>query len=393
MIVGVDGACWANRRGYGRFAREIHRAMVLSSPTDEFVCFVDEAARSQAPVAAPNVRYVEVRQTEPPTRAASSEGSRSVRDMLAFTRAVWREEIDVFFSPSVYTFFPLPVGLPAVVTVHDAIAERFPGLTLPSRRARIFWHAKVRLALSQSRLVLTVSEYARRDVASVHGFPPERIRVAVEAPADAYRRVDDLAAVRARAEAVGIPAGARWLIYVGGFNPHKNVELIVRVHARLVAAGPADDPVHLVLVGAIEGDVFHGSLANIRNAIEAAGTGDLVHWPGFLPDEELAHLHSGAIALLLPSEVEGFGLPAVEAAACGCPVVATTQSPLPDLLKGAGIFVEPGDGEALAHAIGALLGDAGLRQRMGRCALERAGRLSWTRAAASAMDALRAASA
>lgn len=391
MIVGVDGACWANRRGYGRFAREIHRSMVQSAPDDEFVCFVDEGSREQAPVEASNVRYVCVDQSEAPTTAAASDGSRSVRDMLAFTRAVWREPIDVFFSPSVYTYFPLPPGLPAVVTIHDAIAERFPELTLPSRRARLFWNAKVRLALAQSRLVLTVSEYSRRDVATVHGFPEQRIRVAVEAPAEAYRPVEDGEAVRKCAEAIGIPRGARWIIYVGGFNPHKHVDLIVRAHAHVVEERKDQDPVHLVLVGATEGDVFHGSLAHIQATIEDAGTGDLVHWPGFVPDEELAHLHSGALALLLPSEVEGFGLPAVEAAACGCPVIATTESPLPELLEGGGIFVEPGDGDALTRAVATMVDDGEQRDRMARTALERARRLSWASAGAAAMDALRTA--
>ena len=78
----------------------------------------------------------------------------------------------MFFSPSVYTYFPLPPGLRAVVCVHDCIAERFPELTLPSRRARLFWSAKVKLALWQARLVLTVSPYSARDLERVlgHGF-------------------------------------------------------------------------------------------------------------------------------------------------------------------------------------------------------------------------------
>src|SRR6185295_10160418 len=94
---------------------------------------------------------------------------------------------DVFFSPSVYTYYPLPPGLRAVVTVHDAIAERFPALTLPSARARFFWRLKVKLALMQARVVLTVSEFAAREIAEVLSIPRSRIRIAVEAPAPDYK--------------------------------------------------------------------------------------------------------------------------------------------------------------------------------------------------------------
>jgi glycosyltransferase involved in cell wall biosynthesis len=384
--IGVDGACWANRRGYGRFAREICQAMILAAPEHEFVCFVDaEAERAFVPDA-PNVRVARVPQNRAPTDAAAADGARSPVDMLRFTRAVWREPLDVFFSPSVYTFFPLPPRLPAVVTIHDAIAERFPELTLPSRRARLFWRLKVALALRQASLVLTVSEYARRDVERMHRLATSRVRVSLEAPADEYRRREG-AVVAAAARRAGLPGDARWFTYVGGFNPHKNVDVLVRAHARLVA-DLGDMAPHLVLVGSTSGDVFHGSLAEIRLEVERRGTERQVHWPGYVEDEELSCLHSGALGLVLVSEAEGFGLPAVEAAACGCPVVATTESPLPQLLAGGGIFVEPGDEDALFEAMRSFTLDEPARAALGETALERAGELSWTRAAHAALAAL-----
>lgn len=391
MRIGVDVTCWANARGYGRFARELVGEMVARSPGDEFVCFADERAADLFDLRAPNVRLVRVAQRVSPTQAASANGSRSPADMLRFTRAVWRERLAVFFCPSVYTFFPLPPGLAAVITVHDAIADRFPELTFPTRRSRLFWRVKVSLALAQARLVLTVSDFAAREIADVLRVAPARIRVAVEAPAAAYRPSESQADVARVAERVGLPSGARWFAYVGGFNPHKHVDAIVRAHAEVARA--SSNPPHLLLVGAIGGDVFHGDHANIHAAIDAGGMGQLVHWTGFLPDDDLRHLLTGSLALLLPSENEGFGLPAVEAAACGAPVIATTASPLPELLAGGGIFVQPRDHSALVAALRAMLADEPARLAMGARARARAALLTWRRGADAALGALREAAA
>ena len=386
MRIGVDASCWANGRGYGRFTQELLRAMVVAAPNDTFVCFVDPLAESRWDLHATNVTLVRVPQSMSPTDAAAADGSRSPADLLRFSRAVFGEKLDVFFSPSVYTYFPLPPGLRTVVTVHDAIAERFPELTLPSGRARLFWRAKVWLALQQSRLVLTVSEYSARELIDVLHISRARLRVAVEAPAAIYTP-SSAADVIAAAARVGLPAGARWFTYVGGFSPHKRVHAIVQAHGAL-AAQRGDATPHLLLVGKLSGDAFLGNHEEIRAAIAAAGTESRVHWTGFLPDEELRHLHTGALALLLPSLAEGFGLPAVEAAACGCPVIATTASPLPELLEGGGIFVAPGDDAALRAAFHRMATDEPARCQMAQTAIARAGDLTWTRAARVTLDAL-----
>jgi len=391
MRIGVDATCWANGRGYGRFTRELMTAMVPEAPDDEFVCFLDERAHSRFALQARNVTPVVVRQRASPTEAAGADSSRSLGDMLRLTRAVRNARLDVFFSPSVYTYFPLPPGLRAVVTIHDAIAERFPQLTLPTPKARWFWRAKVALAIRQARLVLTVSDYAARELESVLHIAPQRLRVALEAPAAAYRPSDDPEAVLAAAEQVGIPRGARWLVYLGGFNPHKRLDVLVQAHGALTSR--LADPPLLLLIGALEGDVFHGGQQAIRDAIAVAGTQHLIRWSGFVPDEELRHLLSGALALVLPSASEGFGLPAVEAAACGTPVVATTESPLPQLLEGGGLFVSPGDSAALTAALLQLLEDEPARRALGVVARRRAMALTWAAGARAALAAIREAAA
>jgi glycosyltransferase involved in cell wall biosynthesis len=365
--------------------------MVQRFPDDEFQLFVDTRAAASCDITAPNARCVVVKQRVSPTVAAAADGARAIDDMLRMGHAVWRAKADVFFSPSVYTYFPLPMGLSTVVTLHDAIAERYPDMTLPSRRARLFWQLKTRLALAQAHVVLTVSDYSADELVAVHGIPRTRIRVATEAPAAAYRPSESAGEIAEIAERFGLAPDDRWFVYVGGFNPHKHVDVIVRAHARIAAESAS--PPHLLLVGTRSADVFHGSGAVIDEAIRDSGTEHLVHWTGFVADDELRHLLSGALALVLPSQSEGFGLPAVEAAACGTPVIATTESPLPQLLEGGGYFVGPGDQPGLAEAMRALLANECDRLRMGACGRARAAALSWSSAADAAMSALREAAA
>jgi glycosyltransferase involved in cell wall biosynthesis len=387
MRIGIDATCWANERGYGRFTRELVTAMAALAPADQFVCLLDRRSAGCFELRDPHIVPVVVDQPATSASAASTGAGRAPLDLLRFTSAVRRARVDVFFSPSVYGYFPLPLGLPAVVTVHDAIPERFPALTLPTWRDRLFWRMKVRLALWQSRLVLTVSDYAAREIARYLRVPRARLRVTLEGVAAAYTPSDRDEDVRAAAARAGIPAGARWLMYVGGFGPHKHVDVLVRAHAA-ASRHPGAAPLHVLLAGPAE-DGFHQDREAIRRAIQDCGTDALVHWAGYLPDAELRHLHSGALALVLVSASEGFGLPAVEAARCGTPVIATTESPLPELLEGGGLFVPPGDVDALTHAIVQLAADEPARRVFGRRACERAGALSWAASARVALDALR----
>jgi glycosyltransferase involved in cell wall biosynthesis len=384
MRIGVDATCWANRRGYGRFARELVSAMVSRSATDVFVCFLDNASLESFSLEAPNVERVLVSElTKSQSRAASARGSRGLRDMLRMTRAVRKAHVDVFFSPSVYTYFPLPPGLPAVVTIHDAIPERFPALVFPSRKARLLWATKLRLAIFQARRVLTVSEYAARDLVRVLGIPRERIDVAVEAPSSRFRSQTTRALMTAN-----FPKGSRWFVYVGGFSPHKNIPLAVKAHA-VVARELGSDAPYLLLAGARDGDDFHTDVATIERTIDKEGTSALVKWIGYVEDDELSRLHSSSLALVLPSECEGFGLPAIEAAACGSPVVATRESPLPELLEGGGIFVTPGSEDELISALRRMATDTRFRESAASTARERAAALSWKKSAGAALDAIR----
>jgi len=373
MRIGVDATVCANRRGYGRFAREIIPAMARLSPHDEFVCFLDGASNEALIVDSPNVtRRIVSTLRQSPTRAASAEGHRSIGDLARMTLAVKSEKLDVFFSPSVYTYFPLAGGLPLVLTIHDAIPERFPEAVFLSSKQRLYWSLKMKLAVFQSRRIVTVSDYA----------------VAVEAPSAEFRPRASVA----NSVTSDLPSGRKWIVYVGGFSPHKNVPLLVQAHANATRELEEEAP-YLLLIGTRDKDDFHTDVPAIEQMIAKEGTSALVKWAGFVDDENLSRIHSQSVALVLPSACEGFGLPAVEAAACGSPVIATTESPLPALLEGAGIFVNPGQVDQLAQAIIKLSTDHEFHSACSRSALARANALSWDASARAVMDAIGSAAA
>jgi glycosyltransferase involved in cell wall biosynthesis len=135
------------------------------------------------------------------------------------------------------------------------------------------------------------------------------------------------------------------------------------------------------MVGEYENEVFHSYFGTIRKQVETAGLSDRVIFTGYLPDDELVILLNLSTALVLPSLLEGFGLPAIEAAACGCPVIATTASPLPSLLGAAALFIDPDKQEELEAALNRVLSSAELRRRMREVGLAASRQLTWDAAA------------
>jgi glycosyltransferase involved in cell wall biosynthesis len=377
LRIGVDATCWENTRGYGRHGRALLSAMVRLDARNHYTFFVDSTAQAELLPREASCRVV--RAAAPAAVAASSSGRRSLRDLWCMSRALSQPEFDLLLFPTIYSYVPVFSRAKKVVMIHDVIAETYPELTLPSRAAKLFWQAKVAAGRRQADAIVTVSDYSRRQIAARFKLSPERVYVVGEA-SDPVFRVLANPQLTPRLTRLGLRAGQRSVIYVGGFGPHKNLEMLVAVFGRL-ASGPAFGDVVLVLVGEYEREVFHSQFQALRAQVDALGLASRVIFTGYLPDDELVVLLNRGTVLALPSLMEGFGLPAVEAAACGCPVVATTASPLPGLLGDGGRFVDPTNPRALEQALGAVLGSEPLRRQMREAGLAAARRLTWEAAA------------
>lgn len=379
MRVGVDAASWANRRGFGRFARNAVGRLVETDTGATYVFYLDEESADTVDLP-DGVEVRRVRLGRAPQAAASAGSSRSIADLVRMTRAVRSDRLDAFLFPSLHTYFPV-VGTPTVVGVHDTIVEELPALTVPSRRERLAAGLKHRMAVRRAAGLFTVSEASRRAVAARFGIAPARLRVVPEAPDPVFSPRTG-AALEAGLAAAGLTPGDRYLVYAGGISPHKNVETLVDAYARLHDASADGGGALLVLVGDLDGEAYLSSARSVRERIEHHGLEDVVRLPGYVADETLACLYSGATAFVMPSLAEGFGLTAVEAAACGAAIALSDLPPHRETLGGAALFFAPTDVDALAGILERIVADDALRSDLGARSSAAVAHLSWDAAAA-----------
>lgn len=365
MHIGVDGGCWANRRGYGRFLRELLEAVARTDRTNQYTVILDASSRANFHLNG-NFRAVVVDGVDSVDKAATSEGRRSLMDLARMSRTVAREKLDLFFFSSVYSYFPLLPHVPTVLGIHDTIADRNPGFSFSSRRHELFWRAKVRFAISRAQTILTVSQYSKKCLTEVLNIPDSRVRVMYEAAASRFHPMD-----------AGRPERP-YVLYVGGISPNKNLPALIRAFHKLKARQRG---LELVLVGDYENDGFKGCYRELLDLIGVLNLRNHVRFAGYIPDDELCAMYNRASLFAMPSLDEGFGLPAVEAMACGVPVVVSTGNSLAEVVGDAGLAVDPHDEQALTAAMDRVLGDERFATELSHRSLRRAATFSWDAAA------------
>jgi glycosyltransferase involved in cell wall biosynthesis len=272
------------------------------------------------------------------------------------------------FHATEHLLLPLQ-SIPAVLTVHDLIFRHLPEHHKPLNR----WYLNLTMPLYCRRAdhIIAVSEHTGYDLISAYGIAAEKISVVYEAAAPAFcpQPPQAVAAVRTRYD---LPE--RYLLFVGTIEPRKNLIRLLAAFEAVYADGLVDGLVVVGKRGWLYGDFFA--------RLEESPVREVVFLPGYVPDGDLPAFYAGAQALVLPSVYEGFGLPALEAMACGTPVVASNASSIPEIGGEAALYFDPLDEEAAADAIRRLLRDADLRDEMRARGLTQAARFSWRRAAA-----------
>jgi glycosyltransferase involved in cell wall biosynthesis len=377
MKIGVDATCWGNKRGFGRFTRELLEALLEVDKTNEYLFFIDDET-AQSETIPPQVKKIVADTKMSPIKAASAEGCRSLKDLWAMSRVVWREKIDVFFFPAVYSYFPVFNRAKIVVTIHDVIADHHPELIFPNAKSKFFWKLKQNAAIRQADLIATVSEYSKKQIAEYFKLPLSRLRIISEGARPVFKvlkKTDETDKTLAR---FGLINGEKFLLYVGGISPHKNLATLINAFKQISANQP---DVRLVLVGDYKDDPFFSAYPSLKKQVAESNLDEKVIFTGFISDEDLAQLYNTAALLVFPSLEEGFGLPAIEAMSCGTPVAASDCSSLPEVLGEAGRFFDPHDASNMAEVIERILNGDAERSAMSQKGLTRAEQFMWRKAA------------
>jgi alpha-1,3-rhamnosyl/mannosyltransferase len=369
MRIGFDGRYSTDHfPGIGRYSAGLARALAeIGGHT--LVLILDPRAPAgrydlRAVAALPGVELAHL-----------AAGPFSARQHVALPALARSLRLDLLHSP----YFVKPyLGLPcpSVVTIYDLIGRRFPG-TL-SARGRLLYRAAMALAARRSAVILTISESARGDIERLYPAARGKVTVTPLAAGEAFRPQPAAAVAEVRRR-YGLPE--RYVLYLGSNKPHKNLERLALAWAQLSATGQ-DGGAALLVAG--HEDARHGPL---RECLAGLAPGAPVALAPDVADADLPALYSGAEVFAFPSTYEGFGLPPLEAMACGAPVLASNVSSLPEVVGDAALAVDPLSVEAIAAGLARLLGDGGLRRELAERGLRRAATFSWRRTALGTLGA------
>jgi glycosyltransferase involved in cell wall biosynthesis len=356
--------------GSGQYLRGLLWAMPAVASEHPFLLVSPQRhARLQVPGLSMEMRSF-------PARFWRSNLGKVLFEQVLFPRACRRWRADVAHVP--YWGSPLRPTAPTVVTVHDLIP-----LLLPTYRGGPLVRAYTRLvagAARQAAMVLTDSLASKQDIEQHLGLPPERVRSIYLAAGEQFSPEPgpDDETIR---QHYGLPG--RYVFYLAGHDVRKNVETLIEAFATVVRA---DDDVTLIVGGKLP-EQSRPPFYDPRPLVSALGIEDEVRFVGWVEEAHKPALYRGAACAVFASRYEGFGLPILEALACGTPLVASDTSSLPELIGDAGFAVNPDDVQAIAGAILACLVDDHLAAELRRRGPKQAAKFSWLQTARETMAA------
>lgn len=375
MRIGIEGRVLASRGGgIGRYAVNLVRGLLKLSVEEyhdvEFVIFTaPQTDRGLLNGVQANFcdRFRGVKST-------------MLRSGLLLSIGTVFDHIDLFHGLDQASFPFWGKRSKHVVTLHDVIACVFPHLF--PWKLRLVLQAAFATIRRQVDLVIVPSESAKEDVAQYLGVERQRIVIIPHGVEDRFRPIGDPARSAVVRQKYGLPH--EYILFVGVLEPRKNIPFLMQGFSRLLA-----EKVGYGLTLVIAGGNGWG-LVEIHKAVQSLGLQEHVVFPGFIDEEDLPDLYRGARLFVYPSLYEGFGLPILEAMACGVPVITSNTSSMPEVAGDAALLIDPLDVEGLASAMASVLIDKELKETLQQKGMARASQFSWETTARKTLESYHA---
>lgn len=361
MKIGIDGraAKWYRGTGIGTYTYQLISSLNDIDNINEYMLFMPESSNCDIPFN----RNFQIRNI--------TEGNKSgFWDEVNIPNILMDKDIELYHVPQNGVGLPKDKICPFIITLHDVIPYKMPE-TVGDTYLRIF-NEEMPNIVSHCDGIITVSEFSKLDIAKAFGFPKEKIFVTHLAAENIYRPLNKKECADLVKEHYGIVGD--YILYVGGFSPRKNIVGLIEAFSKLLIKYKKD--IKLVIAGK-QGK----SYAVYKKRAQDLGIEDNVLFPGFIEIDHLPHLYNASKLLAYPSFYEGFGLPPVEAMACGIPVVTSKITSIPEVLGDSALFINPHDVDELCSSMYEILSDEDLSESLILKGLVRSSELSWNKTA------------
>lgn len=361
MRIGIDATALPPQPvGAGTYIVNLIRTFAQLDHGHQFVVYAQQHGKEIIAVPEqPGIEWV--------TLPDRSPAYRLIWEQTFFPILVKRKQVDLLHS----LHYTRPLFLPcaSVVTFHDMTFFLYP--QLHTRSKRLFFPPAIRLSARLADAMITISENTRLDAIRLLNIPPDKIYGIPLAANESYRLITDQHLLESARPKYHLPQ--EFMLYVGIVEPRKNVPMLLRCYHELLRQGTA---IPLVIVGR-----FGWMYEEVLRLVDELGLKDKVLFTGYVPSQDLPLIYNLAQVFVYPSIYEGFGLPPLEAMACGVPVITTAVSSMPEHVGEAGLLIPPQDEKALVEAMQKVLSDGTLRAQMSQKGRAQAAKFSWKRVA------------
>lgn len=360
MKIGIDARFYSSSfTGIGRYVYELIDNILKLDQRNQYVLFFNSP---------------EFEKFSPPrkgvTKILADSPHYSLKEQWHFWRLLQKENLDLMH----FTHFNAPIlyRRPSIVTIHDLTLNLHPGKKMASGLHRLAYTLTIRSIINRSKRVITPSEHTRQDIVKHFNIESDKIAVIREGVSSSFHKISDTNIVKEFREKIGLTKP--YILYTGVWRSHKNLVNLIKAFA--ILKHTHHFPGWLVITG--KEDPWY---PEVKQTVRDESLEGEVRFTGLVPDEDLVLLYNGASVFVLPSLYEGFGLPALEAFACGIPVCASHISSLPEICADAAEYFNPNNPNDMASKIAMVYNDPAKIYAMVKRGLERIKDFSWERMA------------